>query len=508
MRGERERLGLRSRLLRLGLGGLSILIVVALIACLIFFRPPSFMVDRVKGESTQAYQVSQRSISSYCPARLSLDDDDKVGDEELKASEGNLSAQAMFGAFGSVLTSGITVLGQGQTKTLTDPDATDGEKAMVGSQQVNEHPISFTSHLYKVQQGTGSTGSMISWATEGDLKGVQGLRCPDATMEASFLLPSTQQGWTQRLIAYNPSSKATTLSITIRGSRSAGRLNLATGNTMTVAPGRQASFDLSAAVPDQDAIYVTATSSQAPVIMMTTINVMSGLDSRGSDYATPLDQADKELVIPGIRGGDKAVLLARSDRPASLKLSWMSDQGSQDADSHELKAGLTTSIDLGRVPDGKTALSIRADQPVHALVKVEGESDKNQSDFALIYPGSSASSSALTIPHDAKARLSLANGSQDTVMPILTGFDEVGKKTGQVKATVDPGKSLDMNLEDLGEGTAAVRLDRGEHLAWNGRIQVDQVDQAGLFGLAALMPSALTPKTATIHAGPDPGILP
>lgn len=498
----------RVSLWRLSLGGFSILIVVALVACLVFFRLPSFMIDRVQASSTQAHKVSQRIITSYCPARMSLDDADKVGDEELRASEGDLSASAMMGSFGSVLSSRISPVGEGQTKALSDPDPLDGEKAMVGSRGVESEALAFTSNLYKVEPGAGSTASMVSWATQGDLKGVQGLRCPDAVMEASFLLPSTKQGWTQRLIAYNPSSKATKVTITIHGSASDSRMTLANGNMMTVAPGSHASFDLSAAAPNQDGIYVTATSSQAPVAMMTTISAMSGLESRGSDYATALDPASRDLIIPGVHEDDGVLLLARSEKAASLKLTWLGDQGDQEVDGRELKAGRTSVIDLGKVPSGKTALRITADQPIKAVVKIQNDSDKDQSDFAILNPGTAAVSSALTVPENAKGRLSLVNGSRSKASVSLTGFDKTGKKTGQKKVDLDSSRAVDLAVEDLGSGTAAVRMDKGDQVVWNGRVEVDKVKDAELAGLASLMPSALLPRTATIHAGQDPAILP
>lgn len=498
----------RGSLWRLSLGGFSILIVVALVACLVFFRLPSFMVDKTDATSTKTHEVSQRTITSYCPARMSLDDAEKVGDEQFRASEGDLAASAMMGSFGSVLTSRISPMGEGQSKTLSDPDPLDGEKAMVGSHDVGSEALTFTSNLYKVESGAGSTASVVSWATEGDFKGVQGLRCPDAAMESSFLLPTTRQGWTQHLVAYNPSSKATKVTISIHGSTSGSRMNLANGSMMTVAPGGHASFNLSAAAPDQDGIYVTATSSQAPVALMVTISAMSGLESRGSDYATALDAASRDLIIPGVRGADKVLLLARSEKNASLKLTWLDGQGGQGSDDRKLEAGRTAAIDLGEVPEGKTALRITADEPINAVVKIQGDSEKDQSDFAILNPGEAAVSSALTVPENTKGRLTLVNGSQKQASVSLTGFDKTGKKTGHRKVVLDPSKAEDFAPEDLGADTAAVRMDEAEQVIWNARIEVDKVREAGLVGLASVMPTALMPRTAVIHAGPDSAILP
>ena len=490
-------------------------LVAVLIAALLVWTPPASLADGAQGSSVVATRVSQREVASYCPARMTVADEDKVGDDQFKASEGDLSARVTAAAFGSIGSASLTPLGDGRRTTMTDPDLLDGQKTMAASIDPGASATAFDSRMLKSQPGTGAAVGMVSWATKGDLRGVQALACPRAVMDADFLLPATGRGATQRLVAYNPSSKATVISLEIQGSHSSGNLSLETGNTMTVAPGGHASYDLSAAAPGQQAIYVRARSSQAPVAMSVSVNVMAGLDPRGSDQVTALAAPGRDLVIPGLRGADQATLLLQGSKATAAELSWMDEDGRESLRRVDLQGSRATAVDLGGVPDGKLALQVHADQPVRAVLQVtsRGSQDQSQSDLALIPAGTAAASSALTISQPAQAALTLVNPSTDPIKAELVGFDEKGKKLDERSLTVDPGRAHELSAHDLGDQVAAVRLNEdsghgSSRLIWNARLSVDAVNQAGLAGLAVMAPDGLMPATTLIRSGPDSTVLP
>ena len=490
-------------------------LVAVLIAALLVWTPPASLADGAQGSSVVATRVSQREVASYCPARMTVADEDKVGDDQFKASEGDLSARVTAAAFGSIGSASLTPLGDGRRTTMTDPDLLDGQKTMAASIDPGASATAFDSRMLKSQPGTGAAVGMVSWATKGDLRGVQALACPRAVMDADFLLPATGRGSTQRLVAYNPSSKATVISLEIQGSHSSGNLSLETGNSMTVAPGGHASYDLSAAAPGQQAIYVRARSSQAPVAMSVSVNVMAGLDPRGSDQVTALAAPGRDLVIPGLRGADQATLLLQGSKATAAELSWMDEDGRESLRRVDLQGSRATAVDLGGVPDGKLALQVHADQPVRAVLQVtgRGSQDQSQSDLALIPAGTAAASSALTISQPAQAALTLVNPSTDPIKAELVEFDEKGKKLDERSLTVDPGRAHELSAHDLGDQVAVVRLNEdSEHgssrLIWNARLSVDAVNQAGLAGLAVMAPDGLMPATTLIRSGPDSTVLP
>ena len=490
-------------------------LVAALIAVLVVWTPPAFLADGAQGSAFVASRVSQREVAAYCPARMTVADEDKVGDDQFKASEGDLSARVTAAAFGSIGSASLTLLGGGRRTVMTDPDLLDGQKTMAASLDPGASATAFDSRMLKSQPGTGAAVGMVSWATKGDLRGIQASACPRAVMDADFLLPATGRGSTQRLVAYNPSSKATVISLEIQGSHSSGNLSLETGNTMTVAPGGHASYDLSAAAPGQQAIYVRARSSQAPVAMSVSVNVMAGLDPRGSDQVTALPAPGHDLVIPGLRGADRATLLLQGSKATAVELSWMDEDGRESLRRVDLQGSRATAVDLGGVPDGKLALQVHADQPVRAVLQVtgQGSQDQSQSDLALIPAGAAAASSALTISQPAQAALTLVNPSTDPIKAELVGFDEKGKKLDERSLTVEPGRAHELSAHDLGDQVAAVRLDEdsghgSSRLIWNARLSVDAVNQAGLAGLAVMAPDGLMPATTLIRSGPDSAVLP
>ena len=490
-------------------------LVAALIAVLVVWTPPASLADGAQGSAFVASRVSQREVAAYCPARMTVADEDKVGDDQFKASEGDLSARVTAAAFGSIGSASLTPLGGGRRTVMTDPDLLDGQKTMAASLDPGASATAFDSRMLKSQPGTGAAVGMVSWAIKGDLRGIQASACPRAVMDADFLLPATGRGSTQRLVAYNPSSKATVISLEIQGSHSSGNLSLETGNTMTVAPGGHASYDLSAAAPGQQAIYVRARSSQAPVAMSVSVNVMAGLDPRGSDQVTALPAPGHDLVIPGLRGADQATLLLQGSKATAAELSWMDEDGRESLRRVDLQGSRATAVDLGGVPDGKLALQVHADQPVRAVLQVtgQGSQDQSQSDLALIPAGAAAASSALTISQPAQAALTLVNPSTEPIKAELVGFDEKGKKLYERSLTVEPGRAHELSARDLGDQVAAVRLNEdsghgSSRLIWNARLSVDAVNQAGLAGLAVMAPDGLMPATTLIRSGPDFTALP
>ena len=126
-------------------------LVAVLIAALLVWTPPASLADKAQGSTVVASRVSQRDVTAYCPARMTVADEDKVGDDQFKASEGDLSARVTAAAFGSIGSSSLTPLEGGRRTMVTDPDLLDGQKAMAASLDPGASATAFDSRMLKSQ---------------------------------------------------------------------------------------------------------------------------------------------------------------------------------------------------------------------------------------------------------------------------------------------------------------------------------------------------------------------
>ena len=86
---------------RIVLGVLTMLVIIAMFVALLIVRPlPSLVDASAKGEASSEYTVSQLQTESYCPARMSLADTGSYGDSEFQASAGDIASSARYAAFG------------------------------------------------------------------------------------------------------------------------------------------------------------------------------------------------------------------------------------------------------------------------------------------------------------------------------------------------------------------------------------------------------------------------
>ncbi len=67
----------------------SAVVLIALMAVFVCYRPWTGLVDDAGGAAAGAYDVSTERIEQYCPGRMALMDSDSYGDSEFQASSGN-----------------------------------------------------------------------------------------------------------------------------------------------------------------------------------------------------------------------------------------------------------------------------------------------------------------------------------------------------------------------------------------------------------------------------------
>ena len=474
---------------RMVLAVVSVLVIVALVAVAAVYRPTWIHADSpMTQRSSVSRTVSPRQLETYCPARMTIADTDAYGDSEYQASNGNIASSVRYTAFGAVFHSSVGFLGADETTSalvLTKDDEGADDDVFIASGTVNDGSQLQNTRLLSASDGTGAASSMMSWATDGDLKGVSAASCVTPALKQSLMVSGTKTGITQQLVVANPSAKATSVNIKVWGSDKAGALALSTGSTLTGA-GKESILNLAAAASEQDALYVTVSSADTPVAAVVRTITMDGLTSKGSDYAVPNNVSAKTLAINGLSEGDDVNLYVYPSQQADVTVSWT--DGTENTNQQTLEANRVSVIDLGSVPKSATGLTISATEPVTAAAKVTNDGDGDQADFALVNASVPMNVSAIAVPDHATAQVSVTNTSDDDRTATLTSYNGDGDIVEQSDLTIRAGASTTIELADINDGdVAAVSLaDPDQSMVWNIRVSQKDVSDAKLAGVSVI----------------------
>jgi len=193
----------------------SVLVIVALATVAVIYRPTWIHADSpVTQRSSVSRTVSPRQLETYCPARMTIADTDAYGDSEYQASNGNIMSSARYASFGSVFRSSVGLLGADEATSslvLNKDDAGSDDDIFMASGTVDDGAQLQNTRLLSASDGTGAASSVMSWATEGDLKGVSAASCVAPALKQSLMVSGTKTGMTQQLVVANPSAKATSV---------------------------------------------------------------------------------------------------------------------------------------------------------------------------------------------------------------------------------------------------------------------------------------------------------
>lgn len=487
----------------------SMLIIVALVVGSCIFRPSWLKADSAEvSNASVSHTVSPRQVSTYCPARMTIADTDSYGDSEYQASNGNIASSARYSAFGSVFRSSVFDFGaQDDSSALAveKRDSDSQQSLYIASGSVDGGSQLQNTRLLSATDGTGSVSSVMSWATDGDLKGVSAVSCIQPALEQTFLVAGTKTGTTQQLVVANSSSKAASVTVRVWGADKSGTLALSTGSTLAVGAGTESIMNLAAAAPDQEALYVSVSSTDAPIAAVVRTIDMDGLTPKGSDYSAPNNVSAKTLAMSGISEGDSASVYVYAGKTTDVTVSWIGEKGATQANQQTLEGGRVSVIDLSKAPGGAEALSISADEQISAAVRITDDGDGDQADFALVNAVEPMTVSAMAIPDQATALVDVANMADDEKTATLTAYNADGEPVDQRDITLKSKTSTKVDLSDINEGdVAAVSLsDPDGAMVWNARITQQDVSEAKLAGIAVLGAVSLKEARETVFSNND-----
>ena len=489
---------------RVGKAVLAVVTSLALLgafALLAVARMPRTFVDGASAAASASHRIVQQRLESYCPAGMELSDSTDWGDSEYRASTGDLATASTYAAFGSVYASTATaldVLADASATVLSAPENPTSRNAMVGRDDTGVSRVAVT-NLLEAGDGSGMAGVVASHASEGDLRGISAATCTAPAMEQSFLLTATSTGVSQRLVLANPSSKATTVSIEVRGTAAVGAMTLSTGGTATVAAESESVVDLSAAASGQDGLYVTVSSKDAPVGAVVRTVAADGLTPKGSDFAMPAAEASDVNAIASVQEGDATVLYLYGAKKTTAHVSWITDGGLKDAGDHETSADRVDVVDLGKAPDGARGLLVESDEPLRAMASATRSGEDGQQDFAILPASASAAASGAALPEGFDAKLTFVNASDEDATVTLAFMDETGKagEEREVDVPAHAGVAVD------GEGSAAYVEDASDSVSWGVRLSGAGLDPDVVAGLSATAPTALAVREETVRSTPD-----
>ncbi|KAB7790085.1 DUF5719 family protein [Bifidobacterium leontopitheci] len=488
--------------------------VVSMIAIIVLFAaivlcPWALPVDSTTVRaSAVASKVGQRQVIAYCPSRMVLPDDASYGDSAYRTSEGNMTSSARYAAFGAVyasqsepfgVTDGGSSTGQDST-TLKDTDPTDSSNVITASGDVNTSASLFTTQLLDSAQGSGAAAAIASWATKGDIRGLSAASCQTPALQSRFVLSDSATGSSHQLIIANPSSKSTAVQVRIWGTKSAGALSLSTGSTVTVDARSQTVFDLSAAAPGQDGLYVVVSSEQTPVASIVRSVKVSGLTAHGSDYETAATQESKTLTFPSVSEGDRVRLYIHAAHDGDASVHWLG--GGKDS-KHSFKADRVTVIDLGQAAKGALGLTVDASQPVVAAISVTRAAQGGQQDFMMVNAARFDRHAAAALPGSVTAEVTVVSRASRQSEVTIAGYDDKGRQVGSKKVTVPAEGAARLPVSQIGDNVAVIATADGKDAGFGVRLSQKAVQDAKLAGVAHLDATSLMPRRETIRADKD-----
>lgn len=277
-------------------------------------------------------------------------------------------------------------------------------------------------------------GSQAQTAAAPTIGGLAVAACAEATGDSWLVGGSTELGHTSLVLLSNPSTVAATVNLTVYGE--SGQVDAPGSTGILVKPGSQRIVSLAGLAPNLGSPVVRVQSRGGQVAASLEESVVRGIETDGVELISPTNAPATKQIIPGIvvprpvapgtAGGQapsvvegpSARLLALGDRPATVQVGLISEDGASTGTSLQiqLQPGLATKVPLEGVAPGRYTLRLTSDQPVVAAAHTT-----TIGDFAWFTASAAQTGDFLVAVADGPAPvLHLFNSTGTDAKPVVT----------------------------------------------------------------------------------------
>ena len=221
---------------------------------------------------------------------------------------------------------------------------------------------------------------------------------------------------------------------------------------------------------------------------------MDGLTPKGSDFAMPLGAEGTSNLIPSVRKGDKTTLYLYGRKNATVRASWVSDNGLISLGTFDIRGQQVSAIDLGSVPSGVSGIQLDSDDVFLAQAKVTANGGDGQEDFALLPAVAPEKRSAIALPDGYDLSLTLANTSNAKTTATVAFMNDDGSMRQGKQVTIKANSAMTMDTQ----GVAAVVACKDDTVAWGLRLGSDALAGKKVAGVSAVGPTKLGVRVARI----------
>ncbi|MFD0704859.1 DUF5719 family protein [Alloscardovia venturai] len=412
--------------------------------------------------TTTMQNVAQQTSSLFCPAGMTLADDAKFGDSDYQATAGDLKSASRVAGIGALYQAEFDDVNQTNTKSLILDGATMNAQSLVTDTSDASTARTLTTRTLKADRLTGGTGSVVSWATTGDVRGVSAAQCTTYRTRQAFLIPATNTGWSQRLVVANSSDKPTSITLHAWGTKSGEELNLATNAKATVDAHSTMTVDLSAALNSAESTYVQVIASGAPVATIIQAIHMNGLTPLGSEDIMPLNAAATNQVVPGVSGVSSAQLNLFASTDTQVRLTYITDKGKGSSRTVHLTAHRVYTVTLDDISEGTKSILLDSTSAVQASAFTQVDGQDGQTDFAISGASQAYNAYAVTLPDDTQSTIDITNTSPATRKAKIVAYGSDGKSKGEKEITISAHSVASFNVDDFGDGVVFATISQSK----------------------------------------------
>ncbi|WP_018143553.1 DUF5719 family protein [Alloscardovia criceti] len=435
----------------------AILLVGAAVGLALGWLNPIIPRFSSQQSASSVQEVAQLNSSLYCPTRMKLADTENYGDADFQASEGNLSSTSRISAMGAVYQADVADVAQTTTTSIIGDAHMANDSVRTSTDDAGQSLVVQTRTL-NAQKFTGAQGTVVSWASEADLRGISASSCVPFATTQSFIVPATSTGWSQQMVVANSSEKSASISLTAHGTQSSDPLTFETHATATVAAHAEVTIDLSAAFNVNDAAYVTVESDSAPVAAIVQVVHMDGLTPQGSDYSNPLDSADTTQVIPALSDASSMDIAVYGTEDGSAQFVFLGDNGEITTQKVSYTAEKLSFTHVDNIPQGTQSVLVTSSSPVSASAISSVSASDGQSDFAVTQARSAGQSFAVNVPENVNNRVDISNMSSDTQKVHIAAFSADGSVSGERDVEINAHSVYTFAATDISSNATVVQI--------------------------------------------------